>query len=97
MPSDGKPASYYFHVSTPYGQCNTTEVAMANRSVSWNQILTIRERPQTFLQRFMSFFKLSKAVHLEIRASYEHGPILGRYEVVCAFDTTVEQLLAEDG
>ncbi|KAG1872404.1 hypothetical protein DFJ58DRAFT_437427 [Suillus subalutaceus] len=97
MPSDNMPAGYYLHVSTPYGQCNTTKAAMANRSVSWNQILTIRERPQTFLQKFMSFFKLSKAVHLEIRASYEPGPMLDQYEVVCALDTTFEQLLAEDG
>jgi hypothetical protein len=44
----------------------------------------------------MSIFK-SKAVHLEIRALYEPGPRLDRYEVVCEFDTTFEQLLAEDG
>lgn len=93
MPPDRMPTGHYVHVSTPYGQYNTTMKApMADCSVSWNQTLTIQERPQTFSKWLMSIFK-SKAVRLEIRA----GEMLDQYEVVCAFDTTFEQLLAEDG
>ncbi|KAG2070685.1 hypothetical protein BDR04DRAFT_1099706 [Suillus decipiens] len=84
-------ASYYVHISTPYGQYNTTTVkpAIADRRVSWNETLTIHERPQTFFKRLVSIFK-SKAVRLEIRALYESGLV-----VVCAFDTTFRQLLEE--
>jgi GTP-binding protein EngB required for normal cell division len=92
MSPNRTPTSHYVHVSTPYGQYNTRAIqaVMADCSVSWNQTLNIHERPQTFFKRLMSIFK-SKAVHLEIRALYE----LDQYEVVCAFDTTFEQLLAE--
>jgi hypothetical protein len=92
MSPNPTPTSHYVHVSTPYGQYNTRAIqaVMADCSVSWNQTLNIHERPQTFFKRLMSIFK-SKAVHLEIRALYE----LDQYEVVCAFDTTFEQLLAE--
>lgn len=96
MPPDRMPTGYYVHVSTPYGQYNTIQAAMVNCSVSWNQTLTIHERPQTFSKWLMSIFK-SKAVHLEIRALYEPGSMLDRYEVICAFDTTFEQLFAGNG
>lgn len=88
------PTSYYVYISTPYGQYSTFEApAMDDSSVSWNETLTIHERPPTLFKRLMSIFK-SEAVRLEIRASYESKPTL---EVVCAFDTTFKQLLAEDG
>lgn len=38
----------------------------------------------------------SKAVHLEIRASFESGPMLGQGELVGTFETTFEQLLEND-
>lgn len=96
MPPDRMPTGYYVHVSTPYGQYDTIRASMTDCSVSWNQTLTIHERPQTLSRWLMSIFK-SKAVRFEIRALYEPGSILDQYEVVCAFDTTFEQLLAKDG
>ncbi|KAG1828617.1 P-loop containing nucleoside triphosphate hydrolase protein [Suillus variegatus] len=50
----------------------------------------------TLFKRLMSIFK-SEAVRLEIRASYESKQTLDQSEVVCAFDTTFKQLLAEGG
>lgn len=96
MPPDRMPTGHYVHVSTPYGQYDTIRASMTDCSVSWNQTLTIHERPQTLSRWLMSIFK-SKAVRFEIRALYEPGSILDQYEVVCAFDTTFEQLLAKDG
>jgi hypothetical protein len=96
MPPDRMPTGHYVHVSTPYGQYNTAKAAMVDCNVSWNQTITIHERPQTFSKWLMSIFK-SKTVHLEIRASYDPGPTLDQYEVVCAFDMTFEQLFAGDG
>ncbi|KAG2370288.1 P-loop containing nucleoside triphosphate hydrolase protein [Suillus spraguei] len=63
MPPDRIPASYYVHVSTPYGQYNTTTVkaAIADHSVSWNDTLTIHEHPRTFSKWLISIFK-SKAL-----------------------------------
>lgn len=88
---------YYVYISTPYDQYSTFDApAMDDCSVSWHETLTIHERPQTLFKRLMSIFK-SEAVRLEIRASYEPKPTLDQYEVVCAFDTTFKQLLAEDG
>lgn len=96
MPPDRMPTGHYVHVSTPYGQYNTVKAAMVDCSVSWNQTITIHERSQTFSKWLMSIFR-SKTAHLEIRALYDPGPTLDRYEVVCAFDMTFEQLFAGDG
>lgn len=96
MPPDRMPTGHYVNVSTPYGQYNTVKAPMVDCSVSWNQTITIHERPQTFAKWLMSIFK-SKTVHLEIRALYDPGPTLDQYEVVCAFDMTFEQLFAGDG
>ncbi|KAG1769575.1 P-loop containing nucleoside triphosphate hydrolase protein [Suillus occidentalis] len=96
MPPDRMPTGHYVHVSTPYGQYNTVKAATVGSSVSWNQTITIHERPQTLSKWLMSIFK-SKTVHLEIRALYDLGPTLDQYEVVCAFDMTFEQLFAGDG
>lgn len=88
---------YYVYISTPYDQYRTFDApAMEDCSVSWNETLTIHERPQTLFKRLMSIFK-SEAVRLEIRASYESKQTLDQSEVVCAFDTTFKQLLAEGG
>jgi hypothetical protein len=95
MPPDRMPTGHYVNVSTPYGQYNTAKAAMVDCSVSWNQTITIHERPQTFAKWLMSIFK-SKTVHLEIRALYDPGPTLDQYEVMCAFDMTFEQLFAGD-
>ncbi|KIK47960.1 hypothetical protein CY34DRAFT_104280 [Suillus luteus UH-Slu-Lm8-n1] len=80
IPPDRTPTGHYVHVYTPYGQYNTVKAAMVNSGVSWNQTLTIHERPQTFSKWLMSIFK-SKTVHLEIRASYDSAPTLDQYEV----------------
>ncbi|KAG0697663.1 hypothetical protein DFH29DRAFT_1003513 [Suillus ampliporus] len=99
IPSNRTPAGLYVLVSTPYGQCSTAiKAAMADCSVSWDETLIIRGRPLIFPQWLMPIFsRKSKAVHLEIRASFECGPMLGRGELVGTFKTTLEQLLAHDG
>ncbi|KAG1731286.1 hypothetical protein EDB19DRAFT_1831768 [Suillus lakei] len=99
IPSNRTPAGLYVLVSTPYGQINTTsKVATTDCSVVWNQTLTIHGRPLKFPRWLMPIFsRKSKAVHLEIRASFESGLMLGRGELVGTFETTFEQLLAQDG
>ncbi|KAG1725512.1 hypothetical protein EDB19DRAFT_1947052 [Suillus lakei] len=99
IPSNRTPAGLYVLVSTPYGQINTTsKAATTDCSVVWNQTLTIHGRPLKFPRWLMPIFsRKSKAVHLEIRASFESGLMLGRGELVGTFKTTFEQLLAQDG
>ncbi|KAG2370290.1 P-loop containing nucleoside triphosphate hydrolase protein [Suillus spraguei] len=93
MQPDRLPVGHYVHISTPYGQYSTAIVkpAIADRSVSWHDTLIIHEHPDTFSKWLVSIFK-SKVVHVEIRALYEPGQM---HEVVCAFDMTFKQLLAE--
>lgn len=98
IPSKRTPTGLYVLVSTPYGQCNTSKAAMTNRTIVWNQTLTIHGWPLKFPRWLMPIFsRKSKAVHLEVRASYESGPMLGRGEPVGTFETTFEQLLGNDG
>lgn len=99
IPSNRIPAGLYVLVSTSYGQCNTTsKAAMADCSVTWNQALTIHGRPLKFPRWLMPIFsRKSKAVHLEIRASFESAPMLGRGELVATFETTFKRLLGNDG
>ncbi|KAG2064364.1 hypothetical protein BDR04DRAFT_264993 [Suillus decipiens] len=99
IPSNRTPASFYVLASTSYGQCNTTrEATMADCSVTWNQTLTIHGYPLKFSRWFIPIFsRKSKAVHLEIRASFESGPMLGQGELVGRFETTFEKLLGNDG
>lgn len=98
IPSKRTPTGLYVLVSTPYGQCNTSKAAMTNRTIVWNQTLTIHGWPLKFPRWLMPIFsRKSKAVHLEVRASYESGPMLGRGELVGTFETTFEQLLGNDG
>lgn len=99
IPSNRTPSGLYVLVSTPYGQCNTvSKAAMADCSVDWNQTLIIRGWPLKFPRWLMPIFsRKSKAVHLEVRASFESGPTLGRGELVGTFETTFEQLLGNDG
>ncbi|KAG1741961.1 hypothetical protein EDB19DRAFT_687329 [Suillus lakei] len=71
---------------------------MTDYSVSWNETITIHGRPLMFPRWLLPIFsRKSKSVHLEIRASFESGPMLGRDELVGTFETTLEQLLANDG
>lgn len=99
IPSNRIPAGLYVLVSTSYGQCNTTsKAAMADCGVTWNQALTIHGRPLKFPRWLMPIFsRKSKAVHLEIRASFESAPMLGRGELVATFETTFKRLLGDDG
>ncbi|KAG1731268.1 P-loop containing nucleoside triphosphate hydrolase protein [Suillus lakei] len=88
---------HYVHVSTSNSQWNTTikaaERAAVGHSVSWNETLNIHGSPLTLLQWLTSIFsRTSETIHLEIRALDESGP-----EIVCAFETTFEQLLGHDG
>lgn len=98
IPSNRTPTGLYVLVSTPYGQCNTSKAAIANRSIAWNQTLTIHGWPLKFPRWLMPIFSRKfKAVHLEVRASFESGQMLGRGELVGTFETTFEQLLGNDG
>jgi hypothetical protein len=70
---------------------------MADHSVPWNETLVIQGRPLIFPRWLMSIVpKQSKVVHLEIRASFEHG-CLGRGELLGTIQTTLEQLLLHAG
>ncbi|OJA12123.1 hypothetical protein AZE42_06630, partial [Rhizopogon vesiculosus] len=88
------PAGLYVSVSTAYGQWNTTiKTVMVDSSVPWNESLVIQGRPLTFPQWLMPIFpSTSKAVHIEIRASFE-TVTLGRGELVGRVETTLEELL----
>jgi hypothetical protein len=98
IPSSRTPTGLYVLISTPYGQCNTiSKVAMADRSVAWNQTLAIHGWLLKFPRWLMPiFFRKYKAVHLEVRASSESGLMLGRGELVGTFEMTFEQLLRSD-
>ncbi|KAG1731274.1 P-loop containing nucleoside triphosphate hydrolase protein [Suillus lakei] len=95
IPSILMPTGHYVSVPTSNGRRNTTmKAAMADCSISWNETFTIHAHPLMFLPCFVSiFFGKSKAIRLEIRASYESGPS----ELVGAFETTFAQLLVNDG
>jgi hypothetical protein len=70
---------------------------MADHSVSWNETLTIQGYPLIFPRWLMPIVpKKSKVVHLEIRASFEHG-CLGRGELLDTIQTTLDQLLLRAG
>ncbi|KAG1731675.1 hypothetical protein EDB19DRAFT_2041699 [Suillus lakei] len=99
VPSNRTPVGYYVGVSTSYGQWNTAiKAAMANCSIYWNETFTIHARPLTFPLWFMPIFSgKSKAIRLEIRASFECGQMLGRGELVGTVETTLDQLLAHNG
>ncbi|KAG1764549.1 hypothetical protein EDD22DRAFT_951634 [Suillus occidentalis] len=99
IPSNRTPAGFYVLVSTLHGQCNTIcKAPMADCSVAWNQTLTINGWPLKFPRWLMPIFtRKFKAVHLEVRSSFESGPMLGRGELVGTFETTLEQLLRNDG
>lgn len=89
------PTGHFVHVSTSNGQWDTTiKAAMTDRSVSWNETLTIYERPPTFALYLLSTFSggKSKAINLEIYASYESGLT----ELVGTFETTFGQVLVSD-
>ena len=94
VPSHRIPAGFYVMVSTAYGQYNTaTKIVMADYGVHWNDSLTIQGRPLMFPQWLMPIFPSnSKAVHLEIRASFETA-MLGRGEIVGKVETTLQELL----
>lgn len=99
VPSNRTPAGHYVIVSTSYGYWNTTiKAATADCSVFWNETLTISGSPLMFPMWLMPIFSSSsKEVHLEIRASFECGGMLGRGELVGTVETTLDQLLAHDG
>ncbi|OAX32286.1 hypothetical protein K503DRAFT_727157 [Rhizopogon vinicolor AM-OR11-026] len=94
VPSHRMPAGLYGSVSTAYGQWNTAiGTVMADSSVPWNESLVIQGRPLKFPQWLMPIFpSTSKAVHLEIRASFE-TIMFGRGELVGIVETTLEELL----
>ncbi|KAG2063145.1 hypothetical protein BDR04DRAFT_597530 [Suillus decipiens] len=94
-PRSPMPTGHFVHVSTSNGQWDTTiKAAMTDRSVSWNETLTIYERPPTFALYLLSTFSggKSKAINLEIYASYESGLT----ELVGTFETTFGQVLVSD-
>ncbi|KAG2053326.1 P-loop containing nucleoside triphosphate hydrolase protein [Suillus hirtellus] len=94
VPSIRMPTGHYVIVSTSNGQWNTTTKATApDCSVSWNETFTIHGRPLMFSPCFMPIFsRKSKAIHLELHASYESGPS----ECVGTFQTTFGQVLVND-
>ncbi|OAX32309.1 hypothetical protein K503DRAFT_727146, partial [Rhizopogon vinicolor AM-OR11-026] len=94
VPSHRMPAGLYVSVSTAYGQWNTAiKTVMVDSSLPWNQSLVIQGRPLMFPQWLMPIIhNTSKAVHLEIRASFE-TVMLGRGELVGRVETTLEELL----
>ena len=70
---------------------------MADCSVTWNERLIIQARPLMFPRWLMPIFsKTSKAVHLEIRASFE-TVMRGPGELVGRVETTLKELLVHDG
>jgi hypothetical protein len=97
VPSHRVPTGIYVLVSTSYGQWNTAvKTVMADRSVPWNETLFIYGLPLMFPQRFMPIFPNAlKAVHLEIRATFENE-MLGQGELVGRVETTLEELLMHD-
>lgn len=94
VPSIRIPTGHYISVSTSIGQWNTTTKATtADCSVSWNETLTIHGRPLMFPPCLMPiFFGKSRAIHVEVCASYESGPS----ELLGAFETTFGQVLVSD-
>ncbi|KAG1764540.1 P-loop containing nucleoside triphosphate hydrolase protein [Suillus occidentalis] len=94
VPSIRIPIGYYINVSTSNGQWNTTTKATtADCSVSWNESLTIHGRPLIFPPSLMPIFPgKSKAIHVELCASYESGPS----ELLGVFETTFGQVLVSD-
>lgn len=101
VPSHPMPTGFYVLVSNGYGRWNTavkTLMPVVDHSVQvhWNQSLVIQDRPSTFPQWLMSIFSSSsKAVRLEIRASFETVP-LGQSELMGEVQTTLQELLAHD-
>lgn len=89
------PTGHYVRVSTSNGRWKTTtKAAMTDCSVSWNETLTIHGCPLTFPPCLMPIFsRKSKAIHLELCASYESG----HAELVGAFKTTFGQVLVNYG
>ncbi|OAX31696.1 hypothetical protein K503DRAFT_870523 [Rhizopogon vinicolor AM-OR11-026] len=98
VPSERTPAGFHVIVSTPHSQWNTAvKAAMVDHSVPWNETLAMWAQPLMFPRWLMPIFpKKSKAVQLEIRASFEHG-CLGRGELLGTFQTTLEELLLHAG
>ncbi|KAG1778924.1 P-loop containing nucleoside triphosphate hydrolase protein [Suillus placidus] len=94
IPSIRMPTGHYISVSTTNGQWSTTtKAATANYTVSWNETLIINGRSLTFPPCLMPIFSgKSKAILLELRASYESGPS----ELVGVFETSFGQVLVSD-
>ncbi|OAX32313.1 hypothetical protein K503DRAFT_621951 [Rhizopogon vinicolor AM-OR11-026] len=70
---------------------------MVDHSVPWNETLIIWDHLLMFPRWLMPIFpKKSKAVQLEIRASFEHG-YLGRGDLLGTVRTTLEELLLHAG
>jgi hypothetical protein len=70
---------------------------MADRSVPWNETLIILGFPSMLPTWLMPIVpRSSKAVHFEIRASFEYE-CLGRGELLGIVDTTLEELLSHAG
>jgi len=98
VPTHRVPSGLHVSVSTSHGQWNTSiKPVMADNGVRWEESLLIRGAPLNFPRWLMSIFPSSwKAVHLEIRASFE-TTMLGRGELVGRVETSLEDLLAYDG
>ena len=92
------PTGLYVLVSTAHGQWNTAiKTVMSDHRVSWNECLVIPGLPLMFPHWLMRIFpSTSKAVYLEIRASFETKKV-GQDELVGRIETTLEELLAHDG
>jgi hypothetical protein len=95
VPSERTPAGLYVTVTTPNGRWNTAiKTVMADRRVPWNETLIIPGFPLMLPTWLMPVVpRSSKAVRVEIRASFEHE-CLGRGELLGIVDTTLEELLS---
>jgi hypothetical protein len=83
IPSHCVPTGLYVLVSTSYDQWNMAiKTVMADCSVPWNETLLIYGLPLMFPKWLISIFPNAlKAVHLEIRATFENE-MIGRDELV---------------
>ncbi|KAJ8583447.1 kinase-like protein [Rhizopogon salebrosus TDB-379] len=98
VPSERTSAGLYVTVTTPSGRWNTAiKTVMDDHSVPWNETIIILALPlmlPTWLMPIVPRF--FKAVHFEIRASFEYE-CLGRGELLGIVDTTLEELLSHAG
>ena len=94
VPSHRVPTGLYVTVSTAHGQSDTPiKNLMDNDTARWDESLIIEGHSLMFPRWLMPIFPTtSKAVHLEIRASFETA-MLGRGELLGRVETTLQEFL----